>query len=120
MRMSAMGRSARAVMVLGGLTLGGCMTEGGGGTYYETRPSPNTRPSNSWSAPANDSPSIHNTSGGARDALKAGCRERYPTDDRKYKECINGDRHSEEALAVGCSKRYPGNGEKIRRCLSGN
>lgn len=98
----------------------GCMTEGKGG--YSSGGGSYSSPSrgSSYSSSSNDSPSIHNTSGGAREALKAGCRERYPDNSRKYNACLEGDRHSEDALAVGCNKRYPGNGEKIRRCMAGN
>lgn len=109
-------RGSVATVFLAAVMLAGCQTSGYDGGYYSPAPSASSRYSSSAS---DDSPSIHNTSGGAREALKAGCRERYDND-RKYRECLNGNRHSEEALAVGCSKRYPNDGAKIRRCLAGN
>ena len=57
------------------------------------------------------------TSGGIKAALKDGCRKRYGENDRKYRECINGDRHSEDALIEGCYARYNGNKDKLRDCL---
>lgn len=110
-----MRRGAVATVILAAVVLAGCQTSGIDSSWYSS-------PSSSYSSSSSDdddSPSIHNLSGGAREALKAGCRERYDND-RKYRECLNGDRHSEEALAVGCAKRYPNDGAKMRRCLAGN
>lgn len=110
-------RGAVAVLVLTAGALAGCQTSGYDGGYYS--PGPGYSSGRASSDYSDDSPSINNTSGGAREALKAGCRERYDND-RKYRECLNGNRHSEEALAVGCAKRYPNDGAKMRRCLAGN
>lgn len=110
-------RGSVVTVFLAAVVLAGCQTSGYDGGYYS--PAPGYSSSRASTSSDDDSPSVHNTSGGAREALKAGCRERYDND-RKYRECLNGDRHSEEALAVGCAKRYPNDGAKMRRCLAGN
>lgn len=105
-------------IVAAGLEIGGCQSDGGPGGYaYTPAPRPYVPP-----PPVirhDDSPSVHSLSGGARQALKDGCRDRYPDNNRKYRACLNGQRHSEDALAVGCAERYAGDGKKIRRCMQG-
>lgn len=97
------------VALVAALTVAGCVTDGDG--YHGTGHSfsnPNT---------SKEAPSIDNLTHRQRNALKEGCRDRYGEHTRKYDECVNGDRHSEDALIAGCSKQYPGDAERIRKCL---
>ena len=98
-------RLGRSVLgLIAGLMIAGCVPSGDFSPMYH-------------SSSDDDGPSIGNTSGGIKAALKDGCRKRYGDNDRKYRECINGDRHSEDALIEGCYARYNGNKDKLRDCL---
>lgn len=109
-----MKRAMVVMLVIAGASLTACVDAPGAGYrpnsgFAYTSPPPPDR---------NDSPSIHNTSAGTKAALKEGCRSRYGNNERKYQECISGDRHSEDALISGCYKRYDGNPTKLRACLN--
>lgn len=95
-------------VVLGSLLLPGCVETGGGyrNSGYK---------SGAYDAP----PSLDTLDKSQRRALKQGCMDRYGDGTRKYKQCVNGTRRSEDALIDGCYKRYQGNDKKLRRCLDG-
>lgn len=97
------------VLMAAGLWLAGCVDNGGGNYRYYNQPSS--------SSTGRDSPSVYNTSAGVKAALKDGCRRRYPDDERRYRQCIEGDRHSEDALIDGCRQRYPDDPRKLRECM---
>jgi hypothetical protein len=104
---------AKAISALGALLgafiVAGCVTDEG--QYHGGRrpvSEPDTRSS---------TPSLDTLNHRQRGALKEGCRDRYGEHTRKYEECVNGDRHSEDALVAGCSKQYPGDAERMRKCL---
>lgn len=95
------------VMAAAGLWLAGCVDNGGGPRHWNAPPP----------APVRESPNVNNTWGGTKAALKDGCRQRYGDDERRYRQCIDGDRHSEDALIDGCKRRYPDDPRKLRECM---
>lgn len=117
---------SRFAIVLLSLMVAGCMSyAGGGGMQPLLWPAPSGGGASGLfgSAPGSSGggsqpPSVYNLSGGYKDALKDGCRRRYPTDRGRYLACVRGKRHSADAMIDGCNRRYEGNGEKLRRCLS--
>ncbi|MGQ9365061.1 hypothetical protein [Azospirillum sp. ST 5-10] len=96
-------------VVLVPFVLAGCVPSGGGyrGSGYS---------SGGYDEPA---PSLSTLDKSQRRALKQGCKDRYGDHSRKYRQCVDGVRHSEDALIDGCYKRYKGNDKKLRRCLDG-
>ncbi|WP_207458552.1 hypothetical protein [Azospirillum sp. SYSU D00513] len=96
------------------MSLAGCVSDGGYNSPYGQGSGYGSRSS---SYDDDDSPSVHNLGKRQREALKQGCARKYENDRKRYRDCIQGERHSEEALIEGCYQRYNGDSKKLRQCL---
>ena len=93
-------RAALALSAL--LLLPACVTTVSSGAYHPYVPS---------------SPSVNTLRHSQAEALAQGCGSRYGFGGRKYNQCINGYRHSEDALQDGCINRYRHDPARARRCM---
>lgn len=93
------------------LGLAGCVDDGRPSTGYSQPSSYSSRPR---PEPEESLSKLQ------QNALETGCRDRYASDRRKYRECVSGNRNFEDVLEDGCRARYRGDRDKLRRCLRGD
>ena len=58
-------------------------------------------------------------SGRAMAALAEGCKQRFYPGTSKFKECLRGERKSDDSLVEGCTRLYKNDPKNYGRCLQG-
>ncbi len=98
------------------LLLAGCVTNDG--VYNSSPPygygSPYER---SRARSYDDEP--RRMSGRAMAALAEGCKQRFYPGTSKFKQCIRGERKSDDSLVEGCTRLYKNDRKNYGRCLQG-